>query len=70
MKTKKLSQKEILGPSWSPEKNNNSKINFINRRSKLKTYKRLISDAHDFAEENYEKEKEQSVKAIASNKSF
>ena len=56
-------KKEILGPSWAPEKNNNLKTNLLEED--------LVEDVQSpingtsISEENYEKEKEQSVKAIA-----
>ena len=60
---KETIQKEILGPSWSPENNNNLKTNLLE--------KDLVEDEQpaingiSISEENYEKEKEQSVKATA-----
>jgi len=56
-------QKEILGPSWSPKKNNNFKINTANRA--LKEDKDISNDKELISTKDYEKEKEQSVKAIA-----
>jgi len=56
-------KKEILGPSWGPEKNNNLKANLLEED--------LVEDVQSpingtlISQENYEKEKEQSVKAIA-----
>jgi len=56
-------KKEILGPSWAPEKNNNLKTNLLEED--------LVEDVQSpingtsISEENYEKEKEQSMKAIA-----
>ena len=55
-------KKEILGPNWAPKKNNNLKTNLLE--------KDLVEDKQPSinatsSEENYEKEKEQSVKAIA-----
>ena len=56
-------KKEILGPSWSPRKNNNLKTNFY-QKDISKNQKPLV-DKMSITQENYEKEKEQSVKAIA-----
>ena len=56
-------KKEILGPSWSPEKNNNLKTNLL-ERDLVEDKQPSINDI-SISEENYEKEKEQSVKAIA-----
>ena len=56
-------QKEILGPSWAPKKNNIPK-NIFSEKDLTKnevTYVNKIS----LSQENYEKEKEQSVRAIA-----
>ena len=56
-------KKEILGPSWSPEKNNHLKTNLLEKNlaeDKLPS----INDT-SISKENYEKEKGQSVKAIA-----
>ena len=61
-------KKEILGPSWSPEKNNNLKTNLLEED--------LVEDVQSpingtsISEKNYEKEKEQSVKAIALIRAF
>ena len=61
-------KKEILGPSWTPEKNNNLKTNLLEED--------LVEDVQSpingtsISEENYEKEKEQSVKAIALIRAF
>ena len=61
-------KKEILGPSWGPEKNNNLKTNLLEED--------LVEDVQSpingtsISEENYEKEKEQSVKAIALIRAF
>jgi len=63
----KIIQTEIQGPSWSPKKNNISKI-----IDKVKisvednfTKKELLSNGDLATRDGYEKEKEQSVKAIA-----
>ena len=50
-------RKEILGPSWKPKKKNNLKINLFQEKKAEKT--------EPISEEEHEKEKEQSVKAIA-----
>jgi len=55
--------KEIRGPSWSPEKNNNLKINTI-KKNHSENHEKLIEEL-PVAQKKYEKEKEQSVKAIA-----
>ena len=56
-------KREILGPTWAPRKNNNLKTDLykkdLDKDEKLPINGKLISD------KNYEKEKEQSVKAIA-----
>jgi len=60
---KETVQREILGPSWAPKKNYNLKVQTLE--------KNLIKNENNFfngasvSQENYEKEKEQSVKAIA-----
>jgi len=51
-------EKEILGPSWAPKKNHNLKENKTES-------KKIQSDKQILPQENYEKEKQQSVKAIA-----
>jgi 2-oxoglutarate dehydrogenase E1 component len=63
----KIIQTEIQGPSWSPKKNNISQI-----IDKVKisaednfTKKELLSNGDPATRDGYEKEKEQSVKAIA-----
>ncbi len=56
-------KKKILGPSWAPKKNNIPKTIFSEKdlpKNEV-TYVNKIS----FSQENYEKEKEQSVRAIA-----
>ena len=56
-------KKEILGPSWVPRKNDNTKTNLLE--------KNLVGDKQEsisgtsILKDNYEKEKEQSVQAIA-----
>ena len=56
-------KKEILGPSWSPAKNHNLEINLL-KKDLVKDEQPSINSI-SISEENYEKEKEQSVKAIA-----
>jgi len=56
-------QKEILGPSWAPKKNKNLKINIIEKN--LEEDKKKFINNIPVSQEKYEKEKEQSVKAIA-----
>ena len=63
---------EIQGPSWSPKKNDISKI--IDRaKISVKddfTKKELLSNGDLVTKDGYEKEKEQSVKAIALIRAF
>ena len=56
-------KKEILGPSWIPKKNNNIKNNLL-ERDLVEDKQESIGDT-SILKDNYEKEKEQSVKAIA-----
>jgi len=56
-------KKEILGPSWIPKKNNNIKNNLL-ERDLAEDKQESIGDT-SILKDNYEKEKEQSVKAIA-----
>ena len=63
MKIKEVIQKEILGPSWAPKKNNALKISTA-EKDLTEDKKTFINDV-PISKENYEKEKEQSVKAIA-----
>ena len=56
--------KEILGPSWSPKKSNVSKNYFIEKNLD-KDRKNELVDSSPISQEEYEKTKEQSVKAIA-----
>ena len=56
-------RKEILGPSWTPKKNNNLKANL--QEKDLVRGKQLPINNTSILQKNYEKEKEQSVKAIA-----
>tara|TARA_Y100000590_G_scaffold96272_1_gene109362 strand:- start:1261 stop:4161 length:2901 start_codon:yes stop_codon:yes gene_type:complete len=60
---KEAIQKEILGPSWAPKKNNNLKIRSIEKN--LSENKENLIKEISVSNESYEKEKEQSVKAIA-----
>ncbi len=60
---KETIQKEILGPSWSPENNNNLKTNLLEKD--LAEDKETSINGTPVSLENYEKEKEQSVKATA-----
>ena len=56
-------KKEILGPSWNPSKNKNIENNFF--KKDLKKSNDLISNGATITQESLEKEKEESVKAIA-----
>ena len=56
-------KKEILGPSWNPAKNKNIENNFF--KKDLKKSNDLISNGATITQESLEKEKEESVKAIA-----
>ena len=56
-------EKEILGPSWAPKKKNNLKSNI--QKNSFTEEKQEINNSKSISKENYEKEKEQSVKAIA-----
>ena len=56
-------KKEILGPSWSPKKNNTLKTSVAEKD--LTEGKETSINASEVSQENYEKEKKQSVKAIA-----
>jgi len=56
-------KKEILGPSWTPKRKDNFKENFI--EEKLDKDKQLSAQDISISQKNYEKEKEQSIKAIA-----
>ena len=60
---KETIQKEILGPSWAPKKNNTLKISTVEKD--LTKDKGIPINGTPASQENYEKEKEQSVKAIA-----
>jgi len=56
-------KKEMLGPSWAPRKNKNLQTNFLEKE--IIEDKHLPVDGASISQENYEKEKKQSVKAIA-----
>ena len=56
-------KKEILGPSWAPKKDNILKTNVV--RKDLSGDEEASINGKSVSQENYEKEKEQSVKAIA-----
>ena len=56
-------KKEILGPSWARKQNNNLKKDTVSKDI-IENIKQPINDTSSI-QENYEKEKEQSVKAIA-----
>jgi len=56
-------KKEILGPSWAPRKNNNLKI--ISQQKSILEKKQKPDNGASISTEDYEKEKEQSVKVIA-----
>ena len=60
---KEAIQKEILGPSWAPKKNNTLKT-IVVEKDVAKDKETPINET-SVPQENYEKEKEQSVKAIA-----
>jgi len=55
---------EIIGPSWSPQKKKISKI-IDDSKKELEKNEYEISNGFGISNEDYEKEKEQSVKAIA-----
>ena len=56
-------KKEILGPSWAPKKNNNLKSILV-EKDEIKDKENPINGT-SISQKKYEKEKEQSVKAIA-----
>ena len=60
---KEAIQKEILGPSWAPKKNNTLKTIVVEKD--VAKDKETPINKTSVPQENYEKEKEQSVKAIA-----
>ena len=65
MKIKKIIKKEILGPSWARKKNNEFKKSSYRPKDLLQIKQITINRNIQLSHENYEKEKEQSVKAIA-----
>ena len=56
-------KKEILGPSWAPNKNNTLKTNVVGED--LDEDNKVSFKDKSVVQENYEKEKDQSVNAIA-----
>ena len=60
---RKIIQTEIDAPSWAPRKKNNLKTSLP--KKDLVDDKQPITNGASISQENYEKEKEQSVKAIA-----
>ena len=56
-------KKEILGPSWSPNKNNTLKTNVVGED--LDEDNQVSFKGKSVVQEDYEKEKDQSVNAIA-----
>ena len=65
---KEAIQKEILGPSWAPKKNNTLKT-IVVEKDVAKDKETPINET-SVPQENYEKEKEQSIKAIALIRAF
>ena len=68
---KEAIQKEISGPSWTPKKNNNLRTSYVEKdlvkdkdKDKDKD-KEVPTNGTTISQRNYEKGKEQSVKAIA-----
>ena len=61
---KKAVEKEILGPSWAPKKNNNLKIN-IEKEKISSEEEKIFIDSTLVSKKNFDKEKEESIKAIA-----
>jgi len=59
----KIVRNEILGPTWSPRKSNLSKSNILEQN--LLNYNDSLENGRPASQESYEKEKAQSVKAIA-----
>ena len=55
---KEAIQKEILGPSWAPRKNNNLKISPIEKDLVKNENKEVPTNGNKILQENYEKEKE------------
>ena len=60
---KEAIKKEILGPSWAPKKNDTLKISAVGK-DLVRDIEVSINDA-SISQKNYDKEKEESVKAIA-----
>ncbi len=56
-------KKEILGPSWRPKKNDALKTKVVEKN--LIENREISVSGISISQENYEKEKEQSVKTIA-----
>ena len=63
MKIKKTIKKEILGPSWAPNKNNTLKTNVVGED--LDEDNKVSFKDKSVVQEDHEKEKDQSVNAIA-----
>ena len=61
---KEAVEKEILGPSWAPKKNNNLKIN-IEKEKISSEEEKIFIDSTLVSKKNFDKEKEESIKAIA-----
>ena len=61
---KEAVEKEILGPSWAPKKNNNLKIN-IEKEKISSEEEKIFIDNTLVSKKNFDKEKEESIKAIA-----
>ena len=57
-------RKEILGPSWAPKEKNILKTSTL-EKDLIKDKDTPINNGISISQKNYEKEKEQSVKAIA-----
>ena len=62
---KETIRKEILGPSWTPKKNNTLETSVVEKDFAKDENKETFINNKAVLQENYEKEKEQSVKAIA-----
>ena len=61
--SQEIIEKELLGPSWSPKKNNNLKTQILEKE--LSKDKDESINGSLIQKENYEEEKEQSIKATA-----
>ena len=59
----KIVKNELLGPSWAPKKNNNLKVNFLEKNASGN--KKIANKKELAVHKKYEKEREQSIKAIA-----